>query len=305
LDSNVWGNVTSNDLKRDAEKALDVLIQQPEVAANRITVVGHSEGTTIAPRIVIDKPDKVQNIVLMGAIAQNLSKIAEYQAVGKPLLYAKEVLDRNHDGLFSLQEANKDPIFRTWFGNLTLFLRQNITNTASKSTTNSSTTSLSQQQNPKYNTNNGAYVDIDKELKPKLLSNHESHSVVKSGKRCIGDACPIWQRSVYASQPTLNIIDNVSSNTSILILQGENDSQTPVEQAFLLQQTLIDKIHPDHTLITYPNLGHLFYPSSQWFTALGPIQPYVLADLYAWLEAHNGFTRVPSVMPSSNSTTTK
>jgi pimeloyl-ACP methyl ester carboxylesterase len=182
LDSNVWGNLTSNDLKHDAEKALDVLIQQPEVAANRITVVGHSEGTTIAPRIAIDKPDKVQNIVLMGAIAQNLSKLAEYQAVGKPLLYAKEVLDHNHDGLFSLQEANKDPIFRTWFGNLTLFLRQNITNTASKTTTNASTSSLSQQLNPKYNTNNGAYVDIDKELKPKLLANHESHSVVKSGK---------------------------------------------------------------------------------------------------------------------------
>ena len=24
--------------------------------------------------------------------------------------------------------------------------------------------------------------------------------------------------------------------------------------------------HPDHTLITYPNLGHLFFPSSQWVT---------------------------------------
>ena len=36
-------------------------------------------------------------------------------------------------------------------------------------------------------------------------------------------------------RPALNIIGNVSSNTSILILQGENDSQTPVEQAFLLQ----------------------------------------------------------------------
>ena len=113
---------------------------------------------------------------------------------------------------------------------------------------------------------------------------------MKSGKKCLGDACPIWQRSVYALQPALNIIGNVSSNTSILILQGENDSQTPVEQAFLLQQTLMDKRHPDHTLITYPNLGHLFYPSSQWSTGLGPIQQYVLADLYAWLEAHSGLS---------------
>ncbi len=48
------------------------------------------------------------------------------------------------------------------------------------------------------------------------------------------------------------------------MLNGENDSQTPVQQALPLQQRLTEVNHPDHTLITYPNLGHLFYPSSQW-----------------------------------------
>ena len=62
--------------------------------------------------------------------------------------------------------------------------------------------------------------------------------------------------------PNLSIIGNVSKSTGILILNGENDSQTPVQQAFLLQQRLTDVNHPDHTLITYPNLGHAFYPSS-------------------------------------------
>ena len=71
-------------------------------------------------------------------------------------------------------------------------------------------------------------------------------------------------------------------------MQGKNDSQTPIQQAFLLQQELTDVNHHDHTLITYPNLGHQFYPSSQWSTANGPIQQYVLTDLYAWLEAHSG-----------------
>ena len=111
-------------------------------------------------------------------------------------------------------------------------------------------------------------------------------------------------------EPTLSIIGNVPPKTSILILQGENDTQTPVQQAFLLQQTLIDKRHPDHTLITYPNLGHVFYPSSKWKTAFGSIQQSVLADLYSWLAAHSGFTspaaaaRIPtSSIPSSNSTT--
>jgi hypothetical protein len=41
--------------------------------------------------------------------------------------------------------------------------------------------------------------------------------------------------------------------------------------------------HPDHTLITYPILGHEFYPSSQWFTENGPIPEYVLQDIFSWL----------------------
>jgi hypothetical protein len=102
--------------------------------------------------------------------------------------------------------------------------------------------------------------------------------------------CPVLIRSEFSLIPTLSIIGNVSKSTGILILNGENDSQTPVQQAFLLQQRLTDVNHPDHTLVTYPNLGHLFYPSSQWSTGVGPIEPYVLADLYAWLESHSGLS---------------
>jgi RTX calcium-binding nonapeptide repeat (4 copies) len=55
----------------------------------------------------------------------------------------------------------------------------------------------------------------------------------------------------------------------------------------------------------YPDLGHDFYPSSQWSTAFGPIEQYVLADLYAWLEAHSGFTRLPNSMsPSTTNSST-
>lgn len=87
----MWGNVAFDDLKQDAEKALGILIQQPEVDANKISFVGHSEGTMIVPRVAIDNPGKVDNIVLMGAIAQNLgiSDLGYFQGVTTPLLYAQ------------------------------------------------------------------------------------------------------------------------------------------------------------------------------------------------------------------------
>ena len=168
MDSNVWGNVTVDELKQDAEKALIVLIQQPEVDANHVTLLGHSEGAIIAPRVAIDNPGKVDNIVLMGSVAQNLRELAYFQIVTNTVHYAQQVLDHNHNGLLSVQEASENPV------------------------------------------------------------------------------C--------------------------------------VQQAFLLQQELTEVKHPDHTLITYPDLGHLFYPSSQWLTAVGgPIEPKVLEDLFGWL----------------------
>jgi len=45
LDPNVWGNATTNDLIQDSKKALNVLMQQPEVDSEKISVIGHSEGT--------------------------------------------------------------------------------------------------------------------------------------------------------------------------------------------------------------------------------------------------------------------
>jgi uncharacterized protein len=73
--------MTINDLVQDANKALSVLMKQPEVDNNRVTILGHSEGTVIAPRVAIDNPDKVKNIVLMGAAAQNISEILDFQIV--------------------------------------------------------------------------------------------------------------------------------------------------------------------------------------------------------------------------------
>jgi pimeloyl-ACP methyl ester carboxylesterase len=280
LDRNVWGNLTFNNLKQDADKALAVLAQQPEVNPNIITILGHSEGTIIAPRVAIDNPTKVKSIVLMGAAAQNLRELAYFQSVYLPLLYAEKVLDHNHDGLLSVSEATKNPVFSGMVGNVTVPLE--------------TANGTKHQLNPKYNTNKDAYISINNELKPKLIEELKSAPVVRPGEKCNPLAplpCPIWIKSHYALEPTLNIIGNVHpATTSILILQGENDSQTPLQQAFLLQQRLTELRHPDHTLITYPNLGHVFYPSSQWSTGIGPIQQYVLADLYAWLEAHSGLS---------------
>jgi uncharacterized protein len=273
LDSNVWGNTTINDLENDAEKALEVLIQQPEVDSNSVTLVGHSEGTMYVTRVAINNPDIVDNIVLMGPLVLGYYEEAYYQAVTLPILYAQQILDHNHNGFISIQEALEDRVFHSIPINLTQALTQNIT----------TINGTAEQLSPQYNIDNDTFISINGELKPRLIDQLRSASVATQGKKCGLEPCPIWLKSQYSAIPNLDIISKVPFDTSILIMNGKNDSQTPIQHAILLQQKLTDVRHPDHTLITYPDLGHLFYPSSQWLTAAGPMDQKVLQDLFSWL----------------------
>jgi uncharacterized protein len=262
IDTNVWGNVTFDSLKNDAAKALNILIEQPEVDPDKITLIGHSEGTMIIPRLAIDLNNnnntstgnltKVANIVLMSTVAQNLFNVLHAQVVDDTLAYAHQVLDKNHTGSFSIREPIELPELSegvaTYFGNSTF-----------------------------------EYIDIENELKPLLEQVFENITSGDTEAKCPAGTCPIWIRSHGELEPTLNVIGNVSESTDILIMNGENDTQTPVQQAFLLEQRLTEVDHPDHTLITYPDLGHLFSPSSRWFTEFGPIEQNVLSDLSRWL----------------------
>jgi pimeloyl-ACP methyl ester carboxylesterase len=265
IDQNVWGNVTINDLIQDSKRALNVLIQQPELDPKRISIIGHSEGAIIAPTVAIDNSTKVKNIILMGTPAQNLRDLLHYQAVFLPSEYATQVLDKNHTGLISIQQIAKDPVLRNLLvpsSVLLTFLRTNNT----KVITNDLVNKFGN------NTVESGYISIDKQLKPLFTKRFENFTAFSLSKCNNLEGCPVWYKSLFSLIPTLSIIGNVSKSIGILILNGENDSDTPVQQAFLLQQRLTEAKHPDHTLITYPNLGHIFNPSSLLSRGPGPIE---------------------------------
>ena len=273
LNPNVWGNNTVNDQIQDSKKALNVLVQQPEVDPKRVSIIGHSEGTLYAPRVAIDNSTKVNNIILMAVLAQNpLKDVEYYQDVSLPLEYAMQVLDKNHTGLISIQQIVTDPLLKNFL------LPSSVLHT---NDTKDITNALMEE----FGTSD--YINIDKQLKPLLTKGYENITAFNLLKCNTSGVCPILWNSLSNMTTNLSVIGNVSNSTGILILNGENDAQTPVQQAFLLHQRLNEVNHTDHTLITYPNLGHTFYPSSQWSTQIGPIQPNVLADLYSWLEDHS------------------
>lgn len=292
LNSEVFENATVQQLQRDAEVALDVLMQQPEVDRANITLIGISEGTTIAPRIAAERPDNVKNIVLMGAASQRLYDIMYANLVNRTILFARELWDDNHDGLLSLQEVLTHPgeyltvptsspaatttaDNDTATGNNTMISNIDTVTTSATTTTNitiSTQPITLKQWYPGLDANNDTLVEIDQELIPFALALFEQ------------TAEDPWLQSHREIAPNLIAIESLRPTTRILILQGEEDNQTYLEQALLLEQKLTQMKYPDHMLITYPGLGHTFHPAQGLLQPLGPIQDYVLADLHTWLK---------------------
>jgi pimeloyl-ACP methyl ester carboxylesterase len=253
LDEDVVVNTTFPDLLQDAEKALEALIGQPEVNKDDITILGHSEGTIIAPRIAIKDP-RVRKIVLMSATAHNLYDILYYQIVERGISIFEEI-DTSHDGLLSIQEVHELP---------PVMADQLIENSTGE-----------WLWIPGIDPNGDGYISISEELLPRW---NQTFTFLTTAEY----PGSLWIQSHFVLDTNLDMIGNVSAG--VLILQGEGDTQTPVEEAFLLEQRLTEVGHLDHTLITYPGLGHSFYPRDGLLQWLGPIQDYVLSDLVAWLK---------------------
>ena len=260
MDPEVFFNATIQDLIQDAEKAIEVLKGQSEVDADDITLIGHSESTIIAPRVAVDDPS-VRNIVLMGTAGRSFYEIRHFRVVDMRVILAEEVLDTNHDGLLSIPEVLEGLGPGSKAAVSALDLIENSTG--------------EWRWHPHWNPDGDDLVDIEEEFESFLIRLLDySMSAEYPGSKLV--------QSQLALESNMDMIGNVSS--SILILHGENDILISFEDALLLEQRLTEIGHPDHTLISYPGLGHYFYPEDYWGIAMGPMQDYVIQDLESWLK---------------------
>jgi uncharacterized protein len=287
LDLDTHANATVQQFQSDAEAALNVLMQQPEVNPEWITIIGHSEGAIIAPRIAAERQEDIQNVILMSAASQPISDIISYQLVNRTLFFARQDWDSNHDGLLSLEEvfahpdapltipaiSNNDSVGNPSNTTATINNNDNNDNSSIVATIplNMTTAIPAHQWVPGIDANNDNLINIDQELLPFRLAELAEFETIP------------WFQSHNQLNSTIEIIGHLNS-TNILIIQGEDDIQTPLEQALLLEQKLTELGHPDHMLITYPDLGHTFYPAHGSVQPLGPIREYVLGDLHSWLK---------------------
>jgi len=252
LDADIVVNKTVQDLIGDAEKALEVLMQQSQVDPDDITIIGRSEGAIIAPIVAIENPE-VKKVVLMGAGAHNLYDMLWYQVVERNMVMF-EAIDSDSDGLTSVQEVQ--------------VLHPTLVNAMVENSTGE------WLWRPGFDIDGDGFLNATGELRPRYAMYFEYMNQTQFQGN--------WYQSHFALDGTLEVIGGVPA--SVLILHGEGDQQGPVSEAFLLEQRLTEVGHPDHTLITYPGLGHTYHPVDRWLQLFGPPEDYVLSDLATWLK---------------------
>jgi hypothetical protein len=203
----------------------------------------------------------VKNIVLMGTAGRSYYDIKYFKTVDLRVIFAREVLDTDHDGLVSIPEVLEGLGPGPKAAISALDLIENSTG--------------EWLWRPHWNPDGDDFVDIEEEFESFLIQLIDYAMTAEyPGSKLV--------QSQLALESNLDMIGDVPS--SVLILHGINDILTPLEDALLLEQRMTENGHPDHTLITYPGLGHYFYPEDYWSIAMGPMQDYVLHDLEAWLK---------------------
>jgi pimeloyl-ACP methyl ester carboxylesterase len=275
-DTDLWYNVTMDDLISDANNTLHTLVNQPEVDKDNISVLGASQGSWIATRVAAANPF-VKNVLLLSSGAEKWGDLLHIEMVNNTLQYAREVLDINHDGFVSLSEVVATENTQYWTDGLipSIMLVENNTVTGSyRFIEGLQTIEVDGEEQEEA-------IEIDTTLRNFLEQRFQSIFVDTEDRSCpFFGVCPPSLRT-FAELDNLSVIGNISSS-SILLMQGGQDSP---DQPLMLEQELLDVNHPDHTIIVYPGHGHFLTDIGEdsWIDMPGPLPHYILQDIYSWL----------------------
>ncbi|NWJ98717.1 MAG: hypothetical protein HXX20_23465 [Chloroflexi bacterium] len=276
----------------DAAFVLNQALKNPQVDPTKVIMLGHSEGTLNVSHIAVSPDGKnVAGLVLMGVAGYDAKTIMRYQLIERDVQFLQQDADTNKDGKLTVEEfldwANTlNPLYKNAYILGYLEATSYADSTASPTTSEpaSQTSPLKYKfrtalHNEQLDKDGDGLLDIMGELKPYLEATFQMDKFPNLPNQSAEELAfyTNWQQngSVTSVLPPYK--------GSVLMLNGEADTQTVVQGAREADAALAKAGNPDHTLKTYPGLGHSFYPAKGLSQPLGPIQDNVLKDLGDWL----------------------
>ncbi|MGN9908728.1 alpha/beta hydrolase family protein [Phytohabitans sp. LJ34] len=250
---------------RDAASVVRFATTLSKVDPARIVLLGHSEGTQVASNLAANPaaagiPEPAA-VVAMGVVGSNIRELITYQLFGRQLAQLHEEFDVDGDGQLTDRESTDGLVGQP--DEVVTLYREVLTRGADR--------------------NRDGRLAIDAEVGPILRK--------KSGIDNYPNATGI-PPDIAAYLVDIDRFSDVSEDLPrfdgpTLLLNGENDVQTPARSALIADAAIAKAGRTDHTVITYPGVGHAMNVTSKFNGAYGEPDAAVLKDIRHWLRDHD------------------
>ena len=256
-------------IQRDAASAVRFAAGSARVDPSKIFLLGHSEGTNVAANLAADPgrfgiPEPA-GVVAMGVVGRDIRTLLTLQIFGRLLLQLHDEFDVDGDGRLTAREAT-DGLVGPPQEVADQFRSVLLDGDKVRAGTD---------------TDGDGQIAIDAEAGPVLrkatgIDNYPDTPGLENLKDYITD---------FAKFPTVTeALPRFSGPT--LLLNGENDIQTPARAALAADAAVAAAGNPDHNVIIYPGMAHTMNITPKFHPDLGDPDQRVVDDIRTWLRAH-------------------
>jgi pimeloyl-ACP methyl ester carboxylesterase len=257
-------------IQLDAASAVRFAAGSPRVDPSKIVLLGHSEGTNVAANLAAD-PKRFgiptpAGIVEMGVVGKPIKDLLTFQIYGKLLVQMHDEFDVDGDGRLTATEAadglvgQPQPVadqFRT------VLLDDGRV---------SATTDRDQD----------GQIAIDAEAGPVL---REATRIDDYPNVPGLDPYIVSYATDFARFPT--VTQALPTFTGpVLMLNGENDIQTPARAAIVADAAVAASGNKDHKLVIYPGMAHTMNITPKFTPEFDEPDQQVVNEIRTWLRAH-------------------
>jgi acetyl esterase/lipase len=257
-------------IQQDAAAAIRFAAQSPKVDPSRIFLLGHSEGTNVAANLAADPKrygiPKPAGVVEMGVVGLDIKQLLTLQIYGRLLLQLHDEFDVDADGRLTATEAANG---------------------------------LTAQPKEAADQFRAVLLDGDK-VAASTDTDHDGQVAIDA------EAGPVLRRSTgidaYPNVPGLDqrLIDYINDIARFptvsqalpkfagptLMLNGENDLQTPARAALVADAAVAAAGNRDHKIVIYPGMAHTMNITPKFFPEFGEPDHQVVTEIRSWLRSH-------------------
>lgn len=252
-------------IQQDASAAIRFAARSPRVDPSKIFLLGHSEGTNVAANLAADpakyRIPKPAGVIEMGVVGLDIKQLLTLQVYGRLLLQLHDEFDVNADGRLTATET---------------------------------VNGLTAQPKEVADQFRAVLLDADTD------TNHDGQVAIDA------EAGPVLRRSTgidaYPNvpgldQPLVDYLNDIARFPTVsealpkftgptLLLNGENDLQTPARAALVADAAVARAGNRDHKIVIYPGMAHTMNITPKFSPEPGEPAQQVVTDIRSWLRSH-------------------